>query len=141
MIGWLLLLQATTGIDGTALGALPPQQLPASGCAAYLWSAGTTHRLVALASAEPAQLRLVLDGKTVDLPRAGQSGPGGFGLAAKTSYRQGDTLATLDLTVETNPNLTGGGTVPSATLTIDRAGLDGIVMPAGGLIGCAPPPK
>ncbi len=64
-----LLLQATV----PSLGALPQQSLPGKGCAAYLWSVAD-RRFVAMASAEPAFLRILLDGTTVDLPRASASG-------------------------------------------------------------------
>ncbi len=137
MIALLLSLQAAAGVDGTAIGALPRQELPATGCAAYLWNAGTAHALVAMASASPAQLRLVLDGKQLDLPRAGEDGAGALGFAASTRYRLGEVTATLDLTVETSAALAGGARVPAATLRLDQPGRDGVVMPVAGLIGCA----
>ena len=137
MIALLLSLQATAGVDGTAIDTLPRQELPATGCAAYLWSAGATHALVAMASASPATLRLVLDGKQIDLPRAGEEGAGALGFAASTRYRLGEVAATLDLSVETNAALAGGARVPAATLRVDTPGRDGVVMPVAGLIGCA----
>lgn len=139
MIALLLTLQAAAGVDGTTIGALPRQELPATGCAAYLWSAGTAHALVAMASAAPATLRLVLDGKQLDLPRAGEEGAGALGFATSTWYSLGEVTATLDLTVETSAALAGGARVPAATLRVDAPGRDGVVMPVAGLIGCAAP--
>ncbi|WP_254604864.1 hypothetical protein [Sphingomonas bacterium] len=117
------------------LDAIGRQQLPATGCAAYLWSAAD-RRLVAMASADPATLRVTIDGKPIDLPRTAQRGDGGFGLAASTDYRSGDLAATLDLTVATRGDLKDGATVPQATLRIEQAGRDVLIAPLGGLIGC-----
>jgi hypothetical protein len=133
MIAALLLAQAAA-----EPGTLPPQALPARGCAAYLWSVAEPHRLVALAGADPARLRLALGGTATDLPRTEADGAAAFGLAATTRYRAGDVSATLELTTRTTPDLTGGALVPAATLTVERAGADAVVMPVGGLVGCAP---
>lgn len=138
MIALLLAAQAiASGVDGTSIGVLAQQELPASGCAAYLWSAGATHALVAMASASPARLRVTLDGKQIDLPRAGEEGAGALGFAAVTRYQLGEVAATLDLTVETSAALAGGARVPAATLRVEAPGRDEVAMPVAGLIGCA----
>lgn len=129
--------QLRTSIDGLPFGELPKQQLPARGCAAYLWSRSTTHALVAMASADPAQLRISLDGTIADYPRAAQQGLGGFGFARTTTYRAGDVTAILEMTIQAQADLTQGAAVPSATLTLERPGKDTVVLPVGGLIGCA----
>lgn len=116
---------------------LPPQSLPRSGCAAYLWSVAD-RRLVAMASADPARLRIALSGKPADYDRQSQSGTGGFGFATSTRYATADAMVTLDMTVTTRADLTDGALVQQATLTIERAGADAIVIPVGGLVGCAP---
>jgi hypothetical protein len=130
-----------TSIDGLPLGQLPKQALPATGCAAYLWSDGTTHALVAMASADPAQIRLSLDGTIADYPRVAQHGVGGLGFASTTSYRSGEVTATLQMTIVTQSSLTQGAVVRDAVLTLARTGHDTVVLPVGGLIGCAPPPE
>ncbi|GAA4214930.1 hypothetical protein GCM10022253_08540 [Sphingomonas endophytica] len=125
------------GIDGLPIGALPQQALPARGCAAYLFSTGTTRTLAAMATADPATLRLVLDGKTIDLPRTGATGAAQLGLNAESVYRAGDVVATVQMTVELRQNLTAGAAVPVATLRLDREGRDTVVVPLAGLVGCA----
>jgi hypothetical protein len=141
MIAFLLAQAAVTSVpDGVPLGDLPRQALPARGCAAYLWTAGDTHRFVALAGADPASLRLSIDGAVADLPRIGQEGGTTFGLAATTRYGLRDISVTLDLTIESRPGLSGGAAVPSGTLRLERPGRDGVVVPVGGLVGCAPAP-
>ena len=135
----LLLGQAAppASIDGLPVGAIPRQTLPEHGCAAFLWSAGTTRALVAMASAEPGSLRLSIDGAITDLPRAAQQGVAGFGFAETTEYRAGTTSATLVMSVKTRGDLKDGAAVPEATLRLDRDGKDSVVVPVAGMIGCS----
>jgi hypothetical protein len=107
----MLALQAATPAPAAnsgpgPLGAIGQQKLPAKGCAAYLWSMDAGRQLVAMATADPAQIRLAIDGKT------------------------------LDMAVAVRADISAGATVTSATLRIDRPGRDTVVMPVGGLIGC-----
>jgi hypothetical protein len=134
----LLLGQAAppASIDGLPLGALPRQTLPQHGCAAFLWSVGTTRALVAMASADPATLRLSIDGTITDLPRDTQQGAAGFGFAETTVYRAGTTTATLVMSVKTRGDLKEGAAVSEATLRLDREGKDSVVLPVAGMIGC-----
>lgn len=118
------------------LGAIGKQKLPAKGCAAYLWSMDAARQLVAMATADPAQIRLAIDGKTTDYAMATQSAAIGFGFGGVTVYRGGDVTATLDMAVAVRADISAGATVTSATLRIDRPGRDTVVMPVGGLIGC-----
>jgi hypothetical protein len=124
-------------IDGLPVGGLPRQALPARGCAAYLFTTGPTRALVAMATADPAQIRIALDGRIADFARAAQVGDGGFGFARTTTYAAADTALTLDLTIATRADLRDGAVVPEATIRIERAGRDGIVLPVAGMIGCA----
>lgn len=127
----------SAGIDGLPIGALPPQPLPARGCAAYLFSTGTTRTLAALATADPAMLRLTIDGKVTDLARTGATGTAPLGFNGENVYRGGDLVATVNMTIELRQNLTAGAAVPSATLRLDREGRDTVVVPLAGLVGCA----
>ena len=124
-------------VDGLPIGALPRQSLPARGCAAYLWSAGATKALVAMAGADPAQLRFSLGGKITDLTRTAQRGGGLFGLAETNEYAGAGVTVTLDLSIASRADMTRGALVPQGTMRIDRAGQDTVVVPVGGLIGCA----
>lgn len=124
-------------LDGLPFGALPKQELPARGCAAFLWSATGTRAMVAMAMADPAQLRLSLGGTITDLARDAQQGAEGFGFSATTEYRSSDVTATLDMNIAARGDLKDGASVPEGTLRLDRAGQDSIVLPVVGLIGCA----
>jgi len=133
MIALLLALQVPDPLPAP----LGRQALPARGCAAYLWSRGPTPALVAMATADPATLRLALGGKPADYPRIAASGAAaGYGLAARTEYRLGGVTATLDLTLAARADLTQGAAVTDATLTIVRDGAETLVLPVGGLVGC-----
>ncbi|WP_233150578.1 hypothetical protein [Sphingomonas mollis] len=146
MLAFALSVAAQTVAPQTAApqGAVPPvpgelgrQPLPAQGCAAYLWNV-SDRKLVVMAGADPALVRLVLGGKAIDLARESESGLGGFGFAGRTAYRNSDVTVTLDMTVQTQADLTDGGAVPQGTLTLERGGADAVVIPVAGLIGCAP---
>lgn len=128
----LLLIQAAA----QPLGPIGTQALPKKGCAAYLWST-SDRQLVALASADPAQLRLSIDGKTFDLARASQEGAATLGLPQRQQFRRDAITVTLDLTVEMTPNLQRGARVPDGLLTIERPGQDAALVPVAGLVGCA----
>ena len=140
MIAPFLLLQALAAADAApTLAAIGRQELPAAGCAAFLWSP-LDRRLVAMATAEPASLRLSPGGKLVDLARGEGGGANQFGLPATATYRAGDLVATLEMTVTTRADLTDGGLVPQATLRLDQPGRDTLIMPVAGVIGCRKPP-
>lgn len=124
-------------VDGLPIGAVPKQDLPAKGCAAFLWTRGPSQAMIAMAVADPATIRLTIDGKVQDFAMAAQNGTGGFGFSHTTEYRGGDLTATLDLTIATDSNLANGARIGDATLRVERTGQDAVVIPAAGLIGCA----
>ncbi len=141
MLALVLALQAAAQAPAPNPGAGPlaaigRQKLPVRGCAAYLWTLEGNRQLVAMASADPAQIRLAIDGKVADYARATQSDSIGFGFGGVTQYRRDDVTATLDMAIATRADITAGATVTAATLRIDRVGYDTIVVPVGGLIGC-----
>ena len=131
----------SASVDGLPIGAIPRQDLPAKGCAAYLWTANSagsgTRALVAMAQADPALLRLSIGGTITDLERSAQSGPGGFGFAGSSDYGGGSIAAKLTMKIETRESVSGGAVVPEGILQLDRAGQDTVVLPVAGIIGCA----
>lgn len=131
------LLLAATPIPGLPLDVLPKQQMPVTGCSAYLWTATEQRTLVAMAAAEPAHLRVSLDGAIVDLPRTAQRGAINFGLSDSTDYAAPGIRATLDVRIETRGDLVKGAVVRDGALRIDRDSKDGVVVPITGLVGCA----
>lgn len=128
MIGFFL-LQAT-------LGAIGRQALPPTGCAAFLWSRDGQPQLVAMVV--PASLKVQLDGRPLTLPRVAAEGAEARGLPATSHYAAGEVSATVALSITERADLSDGALVPEATLTLAAAGRDTIVVPLGGMVGCAP---
>ena len=119
-----------------ALGAIGPQAMPAKGCAAFVWSIAD-RKLVAMATAEPAQIRLSIDGRTIDFARVAEQGEGGLGFAGSTDYAGGDMTVNVEMKIVARGNLTKGAQVTDAVLRVERRGGDALVVPVAGLIGCA----
>jgi len=126
-----------SSVDGLPISALPPQRLPDKGCAAFLWTRTPSMALVAMATTDPASLRLTIDGKVADLPISAQNGIGGLGYSQITEYRGKTTTATLQIVVKTDVSTPKSGSISDATLRIDRAGQASVVIPVAGAIGCA----
>ncbi|MEG3124838.1 hypothetical protein [Sphingomonas sp. GB1N7] len=133
----LLALMADTPVSGLPIDVLPKQALPAKGCAAYLFIKGETPVFVAMASADPAQLRVSIGGALTDVARTGQTGGGGYGFAGVTEYAGGGVTAVLDMKIEARADLKDGAAVRDATLRIDKTGQDSVVVAVAGIIGCA----
>ena len=126
-----------SSVDGLPISALPPQRLPAKGCAAFLWTRTPSMALVAMATTDPASLRLTIDGKVTDLPISAQNGIGGLGYSQITEFRGKGTTATLQIAVKTDASTPKSGSISDATLRIDRASKPSVVIPVAGAIGCA----
>ena len=123
-------------VDGLPIGAIPPQELPQGSCAAFLWTRTNTHGLVAMMTADPARIRFAPGGTLTDLVRVSQQGGGDFGFLATTDYAGGDFRLSIDMEIVKRNDLADGATIPNATIRIDRAGQDTVIVPAVGLIGC-----
>ncbi|MCT8002425.1 hypothetical protein NZL82_11110 [Sphingomonas sanguinis] len=132
----LALMQAQVAVPTP--GTLPRQQLPERGCAAYLWTV-QDQRFVAMV--EPTRLRLSLDGKVIDLAATEAAGGGALGLASSTRYAGNGVSATVTMTIAQRETLQDGAIVSDASLSIARTGQDEIIVPVGGLVGCAPTPR
>ena len=124
-------------VDGLPIGAIPKQQLPAKGCAAFLWSTTPSHALIAMANADPATIRLSIGGGQKDFAMTTQNGGGTLGFSQTTTYQGGDLTATLDISIATKTDLTNGAAIPEGTLRLDQTGKDTVVVPVAGLIGCS----
>jgi hypothetical protein len=123
-------------IDGLPIGTIPKQTLPTGSCAAFLWSQTPSQGLIAMISASPAGIRFSPGGIVTDLVRVGQTGEAQFGLAATTDYAGGDFRVTVEMEIVKRGDLTDGAAVPRATMRVDQAGKDSVIVPAAGIIGC-----
>ncbi len=136
MIGPLFVLALQIApLPAVTLGAIGRQKMPAKGCAAFVWSIAD-RKLVAMATAQPAQLRLSIEGKTVDVAQVAMRGEGGLGFSGSTDYAGGDVIATLDMKIVVKRELAKGAQVTDAVLRVERRGGDALIVPVAGLIGC-----
>ena len=126
-----------TSIDGLPIGAIPQQEMPARGCAAFLWSKTPTTALVAMLTTDPAQVRFAPAGTVTDLVRVAQSGGGGHGFASSTDYAGGDWRLTVAIEVVDRADLVGGAAIPTGTITLTRTGQDSIILPVAGVLACS----
>lgn len=115
------------------LGELPPQELPAGQCALFLWDRASGKRM-AMMTANPAILRLVIDGRSTDLPRAAAEGTAVMGFAPITRYRSANRSYDVRLTIL--PASTGGAVVRDGSLAITESDGTSMVLPVAGLAGC-----
>ena len=135
-------LMLALAANGLPIDVLKPQSLPARGCAAYLFAKGDKPAFVAMASADPAQLRISIGGAVIDVARSAQSGQadtgdGSFGFAGTTEYAGAGVTAVLDMKIEKRADLKDGAVVRDATLRVDRTGQDSVVVAVAGIVGCA----
>ena len=136
LLSILALAQAVPTVPAPpVLGALPRQTLPERGCAAYLWAV-QDQRFVAMV--EPGRLRIMLDGKPTDLAAAEAGGGATLGLAGTTRYAGAGVTAMLDMTITQRETLQDGAIVSDASIRLTRGNQDEIIVPVGGLVGCAP---
>ncbi|KTT96869.1 hypothetical protein NS355_13225 [Sphingomonas yabuuchiae] len=136
LLSILALAQAVPTVPAPpVLGALPRQTLPERGCAAYLWAV-QDQRFVAMV--EPGRLRIMLDGKPTDLAAAEAGGGATLGLASTTRYAGAGVTAMLDMTITQRETLQDGAIVSDASIRLTRGNQDEIIVPVGGLVGCAP---
>lgn len=117
------------------LGPIGQQSLPAKGCAAYLWNSAD-RQMVAMAVADPAMIRLSVDGRSIDLARSAQEGTVALGFGTTITYAGAGITARLAMTLVPRENLTAGAQVSDGSLQVDRTGRDTIVVPVAGLVGC-----
>jgi hypothetical protein len=110
-----------------ALGELPQQSVAPGRCVLFLWSRTEPPRRVAMVDESAATLRLMLDGKPMDLARIE---PG--------RYAAGPLAATLSADFVDRPGMAPGSAIAEGALRLEQAGEDALVTPVGGLRSCVP---
>lgn len=114
-----LLLQSVAGL---LLGELPPQPMPqGSGCAIFLWTRGEPPKRIAMLSEQRATVRIVWEGRTLELPRAGDGQFTGSGVTVG-----------LDIELLNDP----GGSIATGVIRLVPDGGEEHFIPVGGLRGC-----
>jgi len=133
VIALLVAAQLAAAALPAGLGELPPQALPAGECALFLWDRASTKRF-AMLGRNPAMLRLMIEGKAVDLPQTTAEGSAVLGFAPTSRYRSASRSYEVRLTIL--PATAGGAVVQDGSLTITEADGSALVLPVAGLAGC-----
>ena len=133
VIALLVAAQLAAAALPAGLGELPPQALPAGECALFLWDRASARRF-AMLGRNPAMLRLMIEGKAVDLPQTTAEGSAVLGFAPTTRYRSASRSYEVRLTIL--PATAGGAVVQDGSLTITEADGSALVLPVAGLAGC-----
>ncbi|WP_310498976.1 hypothetical protein [Sandarakinorhabdus sp.] len=117
------------------LGDLPQQPLAKNSCAMFLWERATGRR-IAMATAQPSQMLVILGGRATSLPGIDSSEAGApvLGFAAKRQYRSAAITVALDLAIV--PATSGGAIIRDGILTLTQDDGTAIVAPVAGIIGC-----
>lgn len=127
-------------IDDPALPLriLPPQELPATGCALFLWQQGPERRLLMMARTDNGTARVALETGPLDLRATAAGGPIVLGFAQSARFSDGRTTLDWGLAIEQRADIADGGVVSGGMLTVTRAGHDQAVIPVTGIVGCRP---
>lgn len=120
------------------LRILPPQELPPTGCALFLWQQGPERRLLMMARTDNGTARVALESGLLDLRAAAGSGPIILGFAQNTRFSDGQTTLDWSLAIEQRADIADGGVVSGGMLTVTRVGHDQAVIPVTGIVGCQP---
>ena len=85
-------------------------------------------------TAQPAMIRVMRGGKTVDLAQVSADGGVVMGFAAHTVYGAADGSIGLDLEILATE--AGGAVIRNGSVTVTAADGSAVVAPVAGLIGC-----
>ncbi len=135
VIAALLMLQLAASQPALPppLSELPQQELAAGQCALFLWDRASAKR-IAMLIPNPASMRAVIDGRTIDVPRESAEGSAVMGFPPASRYRSAGRSYEVRLTIE--PATSGGAVVRDGSLTITQNDGSALVLPVAGLAGC-----
>jgi len=121
---------------GVPFEELAQQKLAPGQCALFLWANTSPTRRILMVTQNPASARVVMKGKTIDLPLTAWDGEQVMGLYEQQIFTgQGLTL-TVRFRGETPNGLIGGVVAREGSVELkDAAGWE-TVVPAGGMIAC-----
>lgn len=121
---------------GVPFGELAPQKMASGQCALFLWADTAPARRILMATQNPASARVVMKGKTLDLPLTAWEGEQHMGLHEQQTFSgQGLTL-TVRFRAESPRGLVGGVVAREASVELrDSAGWE-TVVPSAGMIAC-----
>jgi hypothetical protein len=124
--------------EGVPFGELAQQQLAPGQCALFLWAKTSPARRILMATLNPASARVVMKGKTLDLPLTAWDGEQVMGLYEEQTFTGGGLTLTVRFRAEAPKGLIGGLVAREGSVEVkDAAGWE-TVVPAAGMIACQP---
>lgn len=121
---------------GVPFGELAPQKLASGQCALFLWANTAPARRILMATQNPASARVVMKGKTVDLPLTAWDGDQVMGLYEQQTFSGDGLTLTVRFRAEAPRGLVGGVVARDGSVELkDAAGWE-TVVPAAGMIAC-----
>jgi hypothetical protein len=121
---------------GVPFGELAPQKLANGQCALFLWANTSPARRILMATQNPASARVVMKGKTLDLPLTSWDGEQVMGLYEQQTFSGEGVTLTVRFRPEATRGLVGGVVARDGSVELkDAAGWE-TVVPAAGMIAC-----
>ena len=131
--------QAQIEAGDMTIEALPPQDLRAGECGMFLWSRTNTPMLVMVALDDPAEAKVLLNGRTRELRRRSFSGAPTFGHFEQQTFSDGRFSLEVDVDFDDVRTVRDGAIIRGGVLrTADSHGWE-TVLPVGGMVACKPP--
>lgn len=120
------MLLAMLSAAAFGLTELPQQRLDVGQCLTFLWTRTEPTVRIAMIDEKAGTIRLMRNGQLADAPRIA---PGRYQLDALT--------VRLDLDLEQPGGLTDGSIIRQGSISLDQPGAESVVIPVGGIRGCA----
>lgn len=120
------------------LGALPAQKLERGSCGLFLWSRTAQPELVFFSDIASNDAQIVLNDKSLRLPRTGRGGDALYGQYDTQIYADGAVKLELSIGVDGNGGIVNGARVPTGTLRLVTDEGWTTVTPVAGMIACEP---
>lgn len=123
---------------GVPFGELAQQQLAPGQCALFLWANTSPARRILMATQNPASARVVMKGKTLDLPLTAWDGEQVMGLYQEQTFSGEGLTVTVRFRAEAPRGLVGGVVARDGSVELKDATGWETVVPAAGMIACQP---
>lgn len=116
------------------LAELPPQVLAVNECALVLWERGTGKR-IAMLTLRPEAIRIVSDGRVLNLPKISADGEPVVGFPARMQFSDGRVSIMTSMAIVAN-DVAGSAIVRDGIISV--TGRDGVevVSSVAGIAGC-----
>jgi hypothetical protein len=116
--------------------ALPPQRLNEGQCGLFLWKRAAQPVFILVVYDQPAQARILAQGRARDLPRTSFSGEPVFGHFEHQIFSDGNVTLDLNVRFDEQRSIRDGAVVSEGVLRLGGAGGAQTIIPVGGMVAC-----